>query len=155
LVHKKFYGKKLTEDHKKKLSMARTGKVPWNKGMKLPSSWNKGITGEKSHFWKGMDSHSKSYRNFMCRRRQVMKKGNGGSHTLEEWKELKRFYNSMCLCCKKQEPFIKLTEDHIIPVSIGGSDNISNIQPLCGSCNSIKHDKILNYKLSVNQMVCL
>jgi 5-methylcytosine-specific restriction endonuclease McrA len=79
-----------------------------------------------------------------------------GSHTLEDWELLKAFYNFMCLCCKEIEPNIKLTEDHIIPISIGGTDDISNIQPLCHNCNSRKNTKTISYlPISNTQLMLL
>ncbi len=77
--------------------------------------------------------------------RRAMRRGNGGSHTFQQWETLKAQYNWTCPCCKKVEPEIKLTEDHIIPLSKGGSNNIENIQPLCRSCNCKKRTNIIKY----------
>ena len=68
-----------------------------------------------------------------------------GSFTLKEWEDLKKKYNYCCAICRKREPFNQyrkyLTVDHKIPLSKDGTNYISNIQPLCFICNSIKKDK--------------
>jgi len=74
-----------------------------------------------------------------------------GSHTLEEWELLKKHYDYKCAICGKKEPEIELEEDHIIPLSKGGSDSMENIQPLCRSCNSVKGAKLTVKPLMVDQ----
>jgi 5-methylcytosine-specific restriction endonuclease McrA len=101
-------------------------------------------------------SKTKEYSLAQVHKRIALKKKFGGSFTPEQWSSLKEKFNFMCLCCKQQEPFIKLEVDHIVPLSVWGVwakknkpnykvSDIENIQPLCRSCNSRKKDKIINY----------
>ena len=72
-------------------------------------------------------------------------RANGGSHTNQEWLDLRSLYDRRYLCCKRRR---KLTKDHVIPVAQGGSDNIDNIQPLCKPCNSRKGARYIDYRRS-------
>lgn len=76
---------------------------------------------------------------------KLRRKGVSGYHTIGEWETLKARYNWTCPGCGQHEPEIRLTKDHIIPTSLGGSDNIENIQPLCRSCNSKKYTRIYSF----------
>jgi 5-methylcytosine-specific restriction endonuclease McrA len=78
--------------------------------------------------------------------RRAREKSSQGKITRAEWEELKEFYDYTCLCCRKREPKIKLTLDHVVPLAKGGENSISNAQPLCGSCNSKKNAKIIDYR---------
>lgn len=78
--------------------------------------------------------------------RRALKKNNGGKITAEEWQTLKKRYNHTCLCCGRKEPEIKLTIDHVLPLKLGGTNTISNAQPLCVSCNSSKKTKQIDYR---------
>lgn len=76
------------------------------------------------------------------RRRRARKRATTellGSHTIKEWEDLKRCAKDRCVKCRRKR---KLTRDHIIPLSKGGHDRITNIQPLCGPCNSSKRTRI-------------
>jgi 5-methylcytosine-specific restriction endonuclease McrA len=84
--------------------------------------------------------------NTLAHNYRARKAGNGGEITAKEWKWLKEFYNYTCLCCGRCEPEIKLTLDHVVPISKGGKNVISNAQPLCGSCNTSKKDKTIDYR---------
>lgn len=83
---------------------------------------------------------------FWSSNRQNRKRNSLGDHTFDDWNKLKEQYNYTCLCCGKSEPEIKLTEDHIVPLSRGGSNYIENIQPLCQICNSTKNNKTIDFR---------
>jgi len=71
-------------------------------------------------------------------RRRAKKRGNGGEYTAEQFDHVCEYYGGMCLVCGRK---IKLAADHVVPIAKGGHSYISNIQPLCKSCNSSKRDK--------------
>lgn len=68
-----------------------------------------------------------------------------GSHTYAEWVVCKAEHDFRCAGCYQQEPAIILTRDHVVPLSHGGTDDISNIQPLCRRCNSVKRNTLDKY----------
>ena len=122
-------GYKHSAEVREKLRISHLGKV----GI-LSSNWKGGITTYERKLW-------------FNRQRRIIKLGNGGSHTQEEWEKLKNDCHHICLCCGRKEPEITLSVDHIIPISLGGTDDIDNIQPLCRGCNSSKKNKVVKYKM--------
>ena len=64
-----------------------------------------------------------------------------GSFTVEEFRQKCEEYDYKCAYCGIEDA--DLTIDHVIPLSRGGTDYISNIVPACLSCNSRKKDKNL------------
>ena len=82
---------------------------------------------------------------YLNARRRARKKGAEGSHTFGEWELLKEQLGFTCPACGRGEPEVTLTQDHIIPLSKGGSDYIENIQPLCKGCNSEKWTEVKSY----------
>jgi 5-methylcytosine-specific restriction endonuclease McrA len=87
-----------------------------------------------------------AYRTNQMNRRARMR-GSEGTFTKQEWQEMKARYNYRCLRCGRGEPEIKLSIDHIVPIVLGGANDIANIQPLCRACNASKGAReIIDYR---------
>lgn len=144
-------GKKLSDDHKKKLSESHLGYImPQEQKNNIKKAHDKNVINGKCHLYKDGRCLIPGYLSWINNKRnRVINriKSELGSHTYNDWECLKEKYNYTCPCCHKTEPDIKLTEDHIIPLSSGGSDLIENIQPLCQSCNSKKQTKTIKYEI--------
>ena len=84
--------------------------------------------------------------NIRTHARRVIIKTDRGNYTPAEWQAIKERQDFRCLMCGKQEPEIKLTVDHVIPVSDYGLNIAENLQGLCKPCNSKKGTKTLDLR---------
>jgi hypothetical protein len=58
--------------------------------------------------------------------------------TAEQWEEIQKVFKHCCAYCGKKAKG-HLTQDHITPLSKGGSHTASNVIPSCLECNLRKH----------------
>ena len=141
-------GKKIHSEEEKKKRKERmignkysVGKTPWNKGKgKFPKGRDPVKIKNREKKYKLEGRYAVYARNTRARRKLA-----DGSFTVWEWENMKKQYGFRCPACFKIEPQIKLSIDHIIPLSKGGTNFIENIQPLCVSCNVKKHTKTIKY----------
>jgi hypothetical protein len=100
---------------------------------------------------RGKDVHRTGVSN-----RRAKLKGIDGSFTAKEFDYVKSYYGHHCLCCQLHEDELPmfnrrpgiLERDHVIPYALPGCTNyISNIQPLCRTCNG-------THKKGARHMAC-
>jgi len=93
--------------------------------------------------------YCKTCRQKRARTYSLRKKNAKGSHTRKQFLEKLKRYAECPICKRKWEEIphskgsarYRITEDHIVSLSKGGSDNIENIQPKCYQCNFRKGHK--------------
>ncbi len=101
------------------------------------SSWCK----ECNRVSRDGDSKSVYASNFRAKKKAAV-----GTVTVDDWKQIKHDCNYTCHRCKRSEPEIQLTIDHVIPLAKGGTNYPSNIQALCRSCNCAKRGNTNDYR---------
>ena len=143
-------GRLISQEAKLKMSLAKIGKPSPLKGRKLSAEVKAEMSLRRQKYFKNIDPKyvyilDTSTRKGNKRVRRERIRNNGGSHSIEEWELLKSSYNFTCPRCNISEPDIKLTRDHIIAISAGGTNNIVNIQPLCSVCNASKGINHIRY----------
>lgn len=106
---------------------------------------NKGKVLARNKSWK-KNNPFQARRTTTVRRARKNEVERDRSITAASWTALKVLYGNRCLNPECIDPTAKLTMDHVIPISKGGADTIWNLQPLCQSCNSSKHTKVIDYR---------
>ncbi len=59
-----------------------------------------------------------------------------------EWELVRAWWGGRCLRCGASG----VTVDHVVPLSRGGRNDPSNLQLLCGPCNSAKGARVVDYR---------
>lgn len=108
------------------------------------ADWRKEHSEEIKEYAKKWRKENREITLAAAARRRARKAQTGGSYTAKQWEELKVLYGYKCLCCQRTD--VKLTADHVIPLSKGGTSNIENIQPLCQTCNLRKSAKLIDFR---------
>lgn len=75
-------------------------------------------------------------------RRRARLKNATGSHTPEQLLEQYTRQKGKCYYCQKKVAWGQHHIDHVVPLSRGGSNDISNLVATCPHCNLSKHDKL-------------
>jgi 5-methylcytosine-specific restriction endonuclease McrA len=57
----------------------------------------------------------------------------------QEWQAICQRYGNRCAYCGKSKP---LEQDHVRPLSRGGTHEVGNIVPACKSCNASKGNRL-------------
>lgn len=72
-------------------------------------------------------------------REMMERKGEVGSISAQDWRDIKERCGHKCVLCGKVETVEEmLTIDHIVPISAKGKNIKDNIRPLCSKCNTNK-----------------
>ena len=93
---------------------------------------------ERSRRWKKENPYKNRVKDQRYRARR-----RGNISESYDFKAICEHYDNRCVKCGEKKP---LTVDHILPISKGGPDIASNIQPLCLSCNSSKGARHIDYR---------
>lgn len=55
-----------------------------------------------------------------------------------DWQKILETHQSRCPICSRSEPDVRFQQDHKVPRTRGGGNELSNFQPLCDECNNFK-----------------
>jgi 5-methylcytosine-specific restriction endonuclease McrA len=84
-------------------------------------------------------AHPEKNRAYKATRRARKAQSPVNDFTAAQWETMKAHYAHRCVYCGTKPH--RLTQDHLTPLSKGGSHTMANIVPACQSCNSRKHTR--------------
>jgi len=80
-----------------------------------------------------------------CNNKRAKRRSAEGKFTNDEWKAVVDHFSGRCVYCGEKG---KMTVEHVVPLSRGGTNYIENIVPACLGCNASKGKKTVEEFLS-------
>ncbi|WP_082581198.1 HNH endonuclease [Leifsonia sp. Root227] len=77
-------------------------------------------------------------------RRRGLEHGATGTYSWAELTRLWLAFDKTCAYCRKATQLADIQAEHVYPLSRGGANNLTNLLPSCGPCNSDKRDLLLH-----------
>lgn len=147
--HGSNYGRRMSEETKRKLSLALKGIRPKTSpeilakiSLALKGRPNPLVHGSKSPLWKHGLSATRQYIRQMKKRRTAFERGGGKLSTqtvqLVYEENIKQYGTLTCIYCLKPIEFGRDTLEHKQPLSRGGTNAKENLAVACLRCNSRK-----------------
>lgn len=68
-----------------------------------------------------------------------------------DWQQILETYKHTCAVCGRSEPEVRFQQDHKIPRTRGGGNELNNWQPLCDECNNFKSTSCRGCQLACEQ----
>lgn len=93
----------------------------------------------EEHYWES-DLYRKRHRMYSAKRRSLQANAPLNDLTISDWLESLAHFNHRCAYCESEK---HIEQDHVKPLSKGGSHTKTNIIPACRSCNSSKRQRLL------------
>jgi 5-methylcytosine-specific restriction endonuclease McrA len=90
----------------------------------------------ESEYFRAYRQANPEIRRINYQRYRARKMAAVGKYTTAEWLALRAAFREFCAYCGEPGP---LQVEHRIPLSRGGTNDISNILPACARCNTRKH----------------
>jgi 5-methylcytosine-specific restriction endonuclease McrA len=144
-----YYNKNKARIKENKKRYAKKNKEKISEYNKWYYATYKGYHRRRVQLWRQSERGKECIKNMNTLRRCIYKYNQGISR--KEWELVCNYYENKCYYCGRSD--VKLTMDHIIPLSKGGVHTPYNIVPSCQSCNSKKKDSILGIGIQVPLVV--
>lgn len=91
--------------------------------------------------WKRSDTGVASNKAHKHKRRSLTLNAIVNDLTSKDWRKSLKHFNNECAYCGCADN--KIHADHVVPLSKGGTNTITNIIPACPSCNQRKNAKLI------------
>lgn len=122
----------------------RTGEEVKQHKKEYQKEWRKNNLSRLADWFRNYRKKNPEYYRDADRKKKYKRRGAVGSYTQAQFRELCERYGNCCLRCGRTD--VKLTPDHVVPISKGGSNTIDNLQPLCMECNNWKRTQTIDYR---------